>query len=200
MSNVERFRGARTVAILPLFIALSALTACATHPAGTADSAASSAPATANAVAEATAAPVADSPAIALPTLTTAPAQAKGSLDIVDSLDSAAPGNVADLTLHPGQRLLLEGWAYDSNAKAPGSALIVVVDGTKAFRAQYGMPRPDVSNYFKEASYTQTGYRAVIPFAALSGGPHTIEIALRLVDGHHVVRIAKPAHVTGAAS
>jgi hypothetical protein len=121
-------------------------------------------------------------------------------LDIVDTLAAATPGNVANLTLHPGDRLLIEGWAYDLSAKAPGSALIVVVDGTKAFRAQYGMPRPDVSTYFKDDSYTQTGYRAVIPYAALRSGTHTIDIALRLEHGNQVVRIAKPALVVVAAS
>jgi hypothetical protein len=121
-------------------------------------------------------------------------------LDVVDTLDSAVPGNVIGLTLHPGQRLLIEGWAYDLSAKAPGSAIVVVIDGTKAFQAQYGLPRPDVSAYFKDDSYAKTGYRAVISSAALSGGAHTVEIGLRLAAGHQVVRIANPAHVSGAAS
>jgi hypothetical protein len=114
-----------------------------------------------------------------------------GAVDICCRLGSRS-AHATELQL-PGDALTVQGWAYDPAARSTGRLLLVVIDGTRAFRADYGIPRPDVVAFFRNPAFRDTGYVAAVPASAFSVGEHTLNLVLLAKDGRHFYTLAKPA-------
>jgi hypothetical protein len=80
--------------------------------------------------------------------------------------------------------LTLAGWAVDREAgQAAGGVELLV--GERGFEIRYGLPRPDVAEYFKQPALVDSGFQALLPAGTLPPGEHTLRLRLRLVDGEH---------------
>lgn len=111
------------------------------------------------------------SPGVEVPRITSQSAPLE-SVDIFDALDAVSPGRRDGIALHAAQALLIEGWAFDARA------VLIVIDGKRAFSAEYGINRPDVAAYYKSAAYAQSGYEAVVPLGSIGPGAHTVAIVV----------------------
>ncbi|HEX2945291.1 MAG TPA: hypothetical protein VHT96_04980 [Clostridia bacterium] len=60
------------------------------------------------------------------------------------------------------------GWAADFNAKLPASALYVKA-GDKIYKADYGISRTSVSDYYKDPALENTGFEITLPKEVLNG-------------------------------
>jgi len=74
------------------------------------------------------------------------------------------------------------GWAIDSAARKPAGGVDVVIDG-KAYKAEYGSDRQDVSDFYKIADYKKCGFSFIIPANSLSKGPHDIYLRVIASNG-----------------
>jgi hypothetical protein len=115
-----------------------------------------------------------------------------GAIDICCRLSEPGSVRASDLQLKLGDSLLVEGWAYDPTARSTGRLLLLVVDGTRAFQADYGISRPDVATFFRNQAYRDAGYTAVVPASAFSVGQHTLNLVLLSKDGKRYYTLAKP--------
>ncbi len=133
-----------------------------------------------------------DSPAVRVPP-SVDPVPLAAAVDVCCSLRDPGSAHASDLQLELGDSLLVEGWAYDSTARSTGRALLLVVDGARAFQAEYGISRPDVATFFRNETYRNSGYEAVVPASAFSVGQHTVNLMLLSKDGKHYYALPKPA-------
>jgi len=87
-------------------------------------------------------------------------------------------------TVHVARRgkLELAGWAVDRNASRPAAAVDILVDG-RAFTAQTGRRRDDVSSYFHQPRFATSGYSIEIPAAAIGRGTHHLRVRIYVAAG-----------------
>jgi hypothetical protein len=128
-----------------------------------------------------------------LPSAVRGAAPLAGGIDICCRLSEPESARASDLQLELGDSLLVEGWAYDPTAHSTGGLLLLVVDGTRAFQADYGISRPDVAAFFKNQAYRDAGYAAVVPASAFPVGQHSVNLVLLSKDGRHSYTLAKAA-------
>lgn len=81
-----------------------------------------------------------------------------------------------------GVPVTFSGFVLDPVAKQPGKAVDIVIDG-KAYGADYGLPRQDVADYFKNPSLVKTGFTVVLPAEAIPAGSHTVTIRVVAANG-----------------
>lgn len=96
-------------------------------------------------------------------------------------------GGASVLVPH-GQSVTIEGWAVDSDAQAPASAVDILVDGDRDIRAAYGVARPDVSGTLGNPAYLRTGFTITIPWYTLSPGAHVLTIRVVSTDNRGYYR------------
>jgi hypothetical protein len=74
------------------------------------------------------------------------------------------------------------GWATGESHHALARSVDIAFDGFPV-AAQYGLERPDVVRYFRDARYRFTGFRCTLPLRAVTKGSHTITIRVIWHDG-----------------
>jgi phosphoglycerol transferase len=79
-------------------------------------------------------------------------------------------------------RIRVLGWAIDEAAKAPVTNVEVVIDGT-SYPAVYGLDRPDVSTFFNNSAYQQSGFVFEIAAASAGEGSRTLSVRATSADG-----------------
>ena len=80
--------------------------------------------------------------------------------------------------------LTVAGWAIDREA-GQATAGVELVVGDRGFETRYGLPRPDVAEYFKQPGLVDSGFRGMLPAGTLPPGEYTLRLRLRLSDGEH---------------
>ncbi|MDA1200931.1 MAG: hypothetical protein O3C39_04535 [Planctomycetota bacterium] len=80
--------------------------------------------------------------------------------------------------------LTVAGWAVDREAGRPAAGVELVV-GDRGFEVRYGLPRPDVAEYFKQPGLADSGFRGILPAGTLPPGEHTLRLRLRMCAGEH---------------
>lgn len=126
----------------------------------------------------------ASAPSVAtLSGLTKNPATTRVSFGAPDG-GRTAQSSPVPIELPQGQSLDIDGWAVDTSAMAPASALYVSVDDARDIRVEYGSARPDVAQALESAAYLRSGFRATIPSDALPVGRHTVMLKVVTADGH----------------
>lgn len=87
-----------------------------------------------------------------------------------------------------GARLTVTGWAMREHV---GVARVeVLIDGERYATADYGLPRPEVLEYWPQSEdpqHPEVGFSAVVPLRGLAAGPH--RLALRVVDRRGRARV-----------
>ncbi len=78
------------------------------------------------------------------------------------------------LLIPSGQPMVLAGWAVDSRTHLPAAGVTVSVDGSRAIRATYGSPRPDVARALGKPASKKSGYVLIVPASKLRVGPHVL--------------------------
>jgi len=97
------------------------------------------------------------------------------------ALDAAVPVP-RDATLR------LIGWVADPLARAPGSLLLAIVDGTRRIdvTAGYHVTRDDAARILNAPALREAGFVVDLPVAQLGPGAHTLRIAVVTADGRAV--------------
>jgi hypothetical protein len=78
--------------------------------------------------------------------------------------------------------LVVIGWAVDSAASKPASAVEVLIDG-RPFRAEYGVERADVANQFGVPDYLNCGFALTMNARLLRRGYHVLAVRVVSADG-----------------
>jgi hypothetical protein len=115
-----------------------------------------------------------------------------GNIDICCRLSEPQTARSTELQTALNDSVLVQGWAYDPSARTSGRGLLLVVDGTRAFEAEYGIARPDVAASYRNDAVRDSGYAAIVPASAFSAGQHTVNLMLLSKDGRHAYAFAKP--------
>jgi len=76
--------------------------------------------------------------------------------------------------------LVIKGWAIDSSACSPASAVFVTFDTGQEYRAYYSLQRPDVAKHFDRKNLKDTGFVFNIPLDDLS--PDSSSFRLKIVS------------------
>lgn len=110
----------------------------------------------------------------------------KGNMDaaaIVSGGHEAPAGSLPDV--HPGDTLVLRGWAANPELKAPVAAACAVIDGriVASTKGLYGAIRPDVAAAFATPSLAATGFQLLVASSAIPLGHHRIQTAAVAADG-----------------
>src|SRR5262249_28596751 len=71
--------------------------------------------------------------------------------------DIRRPASNQPVRVFAAKDIVFSGWAVDDAAKRAAAGVDVVVDGTP-LRAQYGAPRPDVEEAYKNPEYHASGF------------------------------------------
>jgi hypothetical protein len=94
-----------------------------------------------------------------------------------------------------GSLIAVRGWAYDDIVYKPAAAVFGLVDGRLAFKATYGIRRPDVAQSRGLLELEPVGFTIEIPTIELERGLHRLEIVAlnasedRLVHSKCVVEL-----------
>jgi hypothetical protein len=89
------------------------------------------------------------------------------------------------LRVHPGEVLVLRGWAVDAERRSDPSRMFVVLDGSLPVEAPSGLARPDI---FETLGYgSRSGFEVAVPLDGLTPGAHTIEAYIGTADGDELV-------------
>jgi hypothetical protein len=96
--------------------------------------------------------------------------------------DVVSPLTRPSLTVSLLGNLTASGWAVDQQSQAEAGGVDVAIDG-KPYRAQYGLDRPDVADYFKVPAYAKSGYTITIPAIAVGRGKHQLAVRVISKDG-----------------
>lgn len=60
------------------------------------------------------------------------------------------------------KQVIIQGWAIDSNARAPAAAVFLTFDTGQEYRAYYTLMRSDVASYFKNEKLKNSGFISII--------------------------------------
>lgn len=121
------------------------------------------------------------------------PAPAAGRLDRLPDHTDYSVESINDQQLplgRPPSRIprtavvTMAGWAVDREAGRPAAG-VELVCGDRSFRVAYGLPRPDVADYFQQPAYADTGFLGLLPAGTLPPGEHSLQLRLLLADGEH---------------
>ncbi len=78
-----------------------------------------------------------------------------------------------------GGLLEVKGWAVDLQSRNLAQGVELALAGN-LYRAEYGILRPDVADYFGVPSLGNSGFRAVVPLGQLSPGPYEFRVRILL--------------------
>lgn len=78
--------------------------------------------------------------------------------------------------------LVIKGWAIDSSADSPASAVFAIFDTGQEYRA-YSVHRPDVAKYFDKKNLKDTGFVFNIPLDDLSADSGKFRLKIISHDG-----------------
>lgn len=81
-----------------------------------------------------------------------------------------------------GAPITLSGWAVDNAAANVAGGVILAVDETMTFPADYGIDRPDITAALKSPVFQRSGFSVTIPPNALAVGKHTLTIKIVTTD------------------
>ncbi|HEX3463923.1 MAG TPA: hypothetical protein VHS78_07750 [Candidatus Elarobacter sp.] len=98
----------------------------------------------------------------------------------VDTLDVGSqrlPYAAQVVTVAPGERLAVGGWALDPRSRLPAARLLYRVDGGPWRPARYHLARPDVAARLQLTGAEDFGYLAEVPTGGLAPGPHELTLA-----------------------
>ena len=98
----------------------------------------------------------------------------------LDTINEAADPVNKPATVSAAGSLTFSGFGFDPVAKAPASAVDIVIDGV-AYPTAYGHQRADVGTYFKNPSLENTGFTVTLPAGAVKPGQH--QAIVRVVAG-----------------
>ncbi len=74
------------------------------------------------------------------------------------------------------------GWAVDGVGKGPAFGVDVAIDD-RVYRAQAGLPRQDVADYFHVPGYANAGFLFSLPASVMGTGTHRLAIRVISQDG-----------------
>lgn len=94
-----------------------------------------------------------------------------------------AEGERFEVSRAAGDRLELDGWAFDSYRRAALQNVEVYLDGQPLERAEYGLPTPWLLDEFGNPAYTRVGWAASQPLADLADGCHDLTFRFVREDG-----------------
>jgi hypothetical protein len=77
--------------------------------------------------------------------------------------------------------LYIKGWAIDRSYGSPAAGVIVCING-RFYRAQYGIPRPDIALHFQNDSYINSGFEVLIPFSEVKDGRQILSLKIMSAD------------------
>ena len=110
------------------------------------------------------------------------PKRAEGAQLSLDRLGAVVlPFNQPPIRVPAGTALMVDGFAYDATGEL-ARGVEVVLDG-RSYPARYGEHRPDVAEHAGDAALGPCGFRALLPAAAVTPGPHGLVIRVVLADG-----------------
>lgn len=107
------------------------------------------------------------------------PDGARLSLDRLGAVVS--PYDQPAIRVPAGNVLMVDGFAFDATGEL-ARAVEVVLDG-RSYPARYGEHRPDVAESHGDPALGPCGFRALLPAAAVTPGPHGLAIRVVLADG-----------------
>jgi hypothetical protein len=108
-------------------------------------------------------------------TLALAPCAGQPMMTIEQIDDSRRPFDAAGVRIRPDGAFKISGWAVDhANRTAAGGADVVI--DKMVFPTTYGIHRSDVADYFRRATYRDTGFNATIPANAVPAGEHWLSV------------------------
>jgi hypothetical protein len=110
-----------------------------------------------------------------------------GTLYVIDIIGPVSNPLNKVVNVVASQPVQVSGWAIDESTKALASNVDVVLDGVP-YAARYGVPRPDVAAYLKDAKYERSGYEYSIPVSQLPKGAHTVSIRVVMSDAKTYVQ------------
>jgi hypothetical protein len=111
-----------------------------------------------------------------------------GALDTarLESLNNASAVEIPEIEIlelgGKSAMLLVPGWAFDSSARLPASAVLIELDG-KLYPANYGGERLDVAALFKSGELSRTGFQWGLPAWKLGRATHEISLKILSSDG-----------------
>ncbi|HEY8599991.1 MAG TPA: hypothetical protein VIL85_16255 [Thermomicrobiales bacterium] len=88
--------------------------------------------------------------------------------------------------------LRLTGWAVDSAAASPATAVYILIDNRFTYRVTYGLKRPDVAAELKLPAAVNVGFVAILPEGLLTPGPHTLTVRIIGADRRAYADGARP--------
>ena len=103
------------------------------------------------------------------------------SVDVVSSDHSSKTfggTGTAAFSTRKGDEVTVTGWAVDSVAQAPASAVMLQVGPGERIVAQYGASRPDVARVLGVPTYVNSGFVALIPTTKLRVGRHDLSLLI----------------------
>jgi hypothetical protein len=105
----------------------------------------------------------------------------RAALGNLDQVGTNTQAWTATTFVVPARDLPIRGWAVDGNARALAGGVDVVVD-RNAYRAQYGLDRPDVARANNVPTYGKSGFSFVLPGGRFPKGKHTVSIRVISAD------------------
>jgi hypothetical protein len=90
--------------------------------------------------------------------------------------------------------LRVAGWCADPQSRAPGLALLSIVDRRRRMDVteDYRILRPDVAKFYSAPAMQATGFGVEIAASTLGVGDHTMSIAVVTSDGGSVATFPVP--------
>lgn len=77
--------------------------------------------------------------------------------------------NNVEIKISLEKKVVIQGWAVDSEVNAPAGAVFVTFDTGLEYRAYYSISRPDVAEHFGDSNLLHTGFVSIIPLECLAG-------------------------------
>jgi hypothetical protein len=126
-------------------------------------------------------------------------APALGNIDAATIFSGAGrvPVAVARITpMSSRDDLDLVGWCADPEARAPGAALLAIVDGRRIDASgAYGRSRPDVAKHIGVPAMDATGFDVRLRGSELGLGTHTVRIGIVAADRRGLFLFPTPEDV-----
>ena len=110
--------------------------------------------------------------------LTGLPHLDSGSAGGIDTIEGPGWPDVAQ-----GNFVTITGWTVDEAHQAPGSAVVLIVDGNLDFPGVYGFARQDVVDKYHLEAYRNSGFSVAFSTSGMSVGPHQLTVDVVSSDG-----------------
>jgi hypothetical protein len=110
----------------------------------------------------------------------------------LETINGEAVASTGVIRIDSTGRLLVTGWAVDSQANRAAQGVWLSFDGRQDIPTRYGVARPEIANSLQSGVYERSGFSGTVAATSIGSGRHLMTLKIASADGKAFYESAPP--------